>query len=590
MNPTIQAKLANLPEQPGSYQMLDQFNTIIYVGKAKNLKNRVRSYFMGTHDLKTTKLVSNIVDFTYIVTKTEIEGFLLELSLIKEHTPKYNIMLMDDKTYPYIEITNETHPKLQITRRVSKKNKNVFGPFPNASAARDTLDLLHRLFPLRKCQPMPKRLCLYYHIGQCLGPCVYPITELNYQPIIQQIKHFFKGQNTEIIEDLKRKMLNFSARLEFEKAQEMKQLIQAVQDTTSKQQVIFHDLIDRDIFHYASSDTHMAITMLFMRQGKIIFSESKLFAIYQSSEDAFIDFIAQFYQKQPIPKEIFLPLEIDVSTLQEVVEHAIVQPIRGAKKELLEMAKQNAQIYLANHIDIYLKKEAKMVDALASLSELSGVEGIRRMECFDNSHTQGSNQVSAMVVFVNGAPEKKSYRKFAVKYAKKADDIGTMKEILYRRYQKMLETNSIDRPDLIIMDGGINQVHAAKEVLASLYLDIPVVGLKKDSFHKTDVFIQPEETEVKLSRHTPLYVLLSRIQEEAHRFAISFHREKQSKQIYASILDAIPLIGKTTKQRLLEQFKTIQNIKAATDIQLKELSLKKPQIENLRIALQAYED
>jgi excinuclease ABC subunit C len=590
MNALIQAKLALLPDLPGSYQMLDAFGKIIYVGKAKSLKNRVKTYFIGSHDQKTTKLVQNINDFTYLATKTETEAFLLELSLIKEHMPRYNIMLMDDKTYPYIEITNETHPKIVITRKITKRTKTIFGPFPNAGAARNTLDLLNKLFPLRKCGVMPKKLCLYYHIGQCKGPCVFPITAEDYQPIIHRIKQFFAGNNTEILTELKQKMNNYAEQLEFEKAQEYKLLVEAVQDTTAKQQVIFPDLGDRDVFAYATNETHIAVTILFMRRGRIIFSESKLFPLFQSASEAFLDFIAQFYQKQPIPKEILLPKSSENEWLTDIVGERWLSPQRGAKRKLLEMAMANADLYLHNHIDIYLKKEAKSASALEALATLAKVEGIKRIEAFDNSHTMGSSQVSAMVVFVNGVPDNKSYRKYKSKFAVKGDDIGQMKEVLYRRYQKMLESGSVDRPDLIIMDGGLTQVHAAKEVLESLYLDIPIVGLKKDGFHKTDTLIDTFEAEVKLDRHHPSYVLLSRIQEEAHRFAITFHRESQSKQIYASILDAIPSIGKATKQKLLETFKTILNIKAASDKELKAIGMTSPQIENMRIALQTIQE
>lgn len=586
MNAQIQTKLANLPEQPGSYQMLDQHNQIIYVGKAKNLRARVRSYFVGSHDLKTTKLVSMIEDFTYIVTKSETEAFLLELSLIKEHSPKYNILLMDDKTYPYIEVTTETHPRIQITRKVDKKNKLLFGPFPNVSAARDTVDLLGRLFPLRKCQPMPKKLCLYYHIGQCMGPCVHPITQQDYQPIFNQIKAFFRGQNTEILDRLKTDMNRFASNLEFEKAQEMKLLIQAVIDTTTKQQIIFPDVVDRDIFAYEEKDSYVTITILFMRQGKITFSESKIMQIFQDAEEAFLEFIALFYQRHPLPKEILIPAHVDGTILQSVCEERLLQPQRGKKKELVQMAQKNAAIYMENHLDLHLKKELKLTQALNELSRITQIDALRRIECFDNSHTMGKNQVSSMVVFKDGIPDKKSYRKYQTKYASSGDDLQAMKEVLYRRLQKMLENQSLDVPDLIILDGGITQLRAAKEVRDSLYLTIPLVSLKKDEYHKTDTLLLEDERSIKLDRHHPVYVFLSRVQEEAHRFAITYHREKQTKQILSSILDAIPGIGPATKKRLLDHFKTIPNIRQATDEELKVCQCTSTQITNLRIALQ----
>lgn len=587
MNALIASKLELLPELPGSYQMRDAYGKIIYVGKAKSLKARVRSYFVGSHDEKTTRLVQNVEDFTYIVTKTETEAFLLELSLIKEHSPKYNILLMDDKTYPYIEVTEETHPRLQITRRVSKKNKNVYGPFPSAGAARDTLDLLHRLFPLRKCQTLPKKLCLYYHIGQCKGPCVYPVDQTDYVPILAQIRQFFSGNNAEILADLKRRMEDHAERLEFEKAQELKLLTDAVRQTTERQQVIFPDQSDRDVFAYHAGSTHLAITMLFMRGGRIVFSESKLFPLYEDPDDALVDFLAQFYQKQPIPKEVLLPRSIDPQWVADIVGERAAFPSRGPKKKLFDMARENAEIYLQNHIDLYLRQEQKATSALEELARLSKVEGVKRIEAFDNSHTMGTNQVSAMVVFLNGQPAKKEYRKYKSVAAGLGDDLAQMKETLYRRYQKMLVEGLKDRPDMIVMDGGPLQVKAAKDVLSSLYLDIPVIGLKKDSFHKTDVLIDAFETEVKLDRHHPVYVLLSRIQDEAHRFAITFHRQAQTKNVLSSILDAIPGIGKATKQKLLERFKTIPAIRDASEEELRGVGLTKPQIANLKIALLA---
>ncbi len=585
MNNQIAQKLASLPELPGSYQYLDETGKIIYVGKAKNLKNRVKTYFTGSHDAKTTRLVSQIVDMTYLVTSTETEAFLLELSLIKEHRPKYNIMLMDDKTYPYIEVTSETHPKLVIIRKISKKNKTIFGPFPNASAARETMELLGRIFPLRKCAQMPKKVCLYYHMGQCMGPCVYPVSALSYEPILTGIRQFFAGNDTLILKNLEQKMQDAASKLEFEKAQEYKQLLQAVQDTTARQKVMFTDHSDRDIINYYADEVHMTVTFLFMRQGRIIFGESKIFEYYQTVQDAFFDYIAQFYAKNPLPTSVMVPDDFDYTVLADLLEGTLMVPKKGDKAKLVHLAKENAILHHQNNMDAFLRKVKKTTGAMSELATLLGLEEIRRIEAFDNSHTMGSNQVSAMVVFIDGSPENKSYRKYLNKTAGKADDYHQMQEVIYRRYQRLLVENGVGRPDLIVMDGGIAQVHAAKEILDSLYLDIPVIGLKKDDFHKTDAIIGLDETAIKLDRHSDLYILLTKIQDEAHRFAITFHREKQGKQIYASMLDAVPGIGAVSKQKLLETFKTLDNIKKAEDDALKAIGLKKPQIENLRIAL-----
>jgi len=585
VNEIIREKLATLPEQPGSYQMRDASGHIIYVGKAKNLRNRVKTYFTGSHDAKTARLVQDIADFTYLVTASELEAFLLELSLIKEHSPRYNILLTDDKTYPYIEITAEDHPRIAITRQFTKKNKNLFGPYPNVSSARETADLLNRIFPLRKCHPLQKKLCLYYHMGQCLGPCVDPSVKAGYPEILAKIRQFLNGNDTDLVNDLKQRMTAYSDRLEFEKAQEMKDLLQAIKKTTEKQQVIFPDLKDRDIFHFAADGTHMAITTLFMRKGRIVMSEAPLFEYYSGEEETFVHYVAQFYEKNPLPSEVLLPKGFDYSLLESILEERGFVPLRGGKVQLLKMAEENAKIQLENHLHQFLNRFARTLGAVDTLGDLLGIPAPRRIEAFDNSNTMGTNPVSAMVVFTNGVPDKKEYRKYQVKTIGKPDDVGTMKEIVYRRYQRMLMNGGKDRPDLIVMDGGIIQVRACKQVLGELFLDIPVIGLRKDDSHRTDAIIGLDEQPILLDRHAKLYVLLTKIQEEAHRFAITYHRSLQSKQIYASILDTIPKIGKASKQKLLERFKTIENIRQASDADLQALGLTREAVQNLRIAL-----
>ncbi|MBN2504571.1 MAG: excinuclease ABC subunit UvrC [Bacilli bacterium] len=584
MNISIKNKLETLPEAPGSYQMLDSGNNIIYVGKAKNLRNRVKSYFTGSHDLKTQTLVSNIVDFNYIVTSSELEAFLLELALIKEHQPRFNIMLTDDKTYPYIEITNEKYPRLVITRKISKKSKNVFGPFPDAFSARETLQLLNRIFPFRKCVKMPKKVCLYYHIGQCLGPCEYAVEPQIYEDMIQKVKKFMTGHNQDLIRELEMKMQHHSQNLEYEKAKEYKDLLNAVDRTTQKQKIIFNDLRNRDIINYHVYDNYMCIAILFMRQGKIIFSEADIVTFYSTQEEAFIDYLAQFYDRHLVPEEVVLPDAMDYSLLNQVLNNRQFVPQRGKKLQLLEMARQNAEIQLQNNLQTYLRKHEKTIGALEKLGDLIGIDTPTRIEAFDNSNTMGANPVSALVVFTNGLADRKNYRKFKVKSVSQPDDYNTMKEIIYRRYQRLL-MEAGKMPDLIVMDGGLIQVRAAREVLASLSLSVPVIGLKKDSKHKTDVLIGLDDQEYKLDRHDPLYILLNKIQEEAHRFAITFHRDKQQKQIYASILDAIPKIGSVTKTKLLQKYKTLDNIRNAKDDALRSDGLTLEQIANLRIAL-----
>lgn len=529
----------------------------------------------------------DIVDFTYIVTKSEKDAFLLELSLIKEHKPKYNIMLMDDKTYPYIEITKEEHPKIIITRKVTKKNKNIFGPYPNVFSARETVDLLNRVYPLRKCVTMPKKLCLYYHIGQCLGPCVYDVKPEVTQSIINEIKQFLSGNTSNLLQELHKKMYEYSEKLEFEKAQEYKGLIDSVNATTQKQQIIFTDAKDRDIINFYEDGTFIAITILFMRGGKIIFSDSSIHDFYSDANETVLDYLAQFYEKHLMPSEILLPESLENELLESIFGDAYFIPKRGDKVKLIAIALENAKIHLETHLDIYLHKQKKTLGATETLAKLIGLESIRRIEAFDNSNTQGAQPVSAMVVFKNGVPDKNSYRKYQVKTIVGPDDYGTMKEIIYRRYQRLLMESMKDRPDLIIMDGGLGQVRACKEVLEGLYLDIPVIGLRKDDFHKTDAIIGLDESVIPIDRHSPLYVFLTKVQDEAHRFAITYHREKQTKQIFASILDQIPLIGKSSKQKLLEKYKTIEAIKNAPIEELKALGISSPAIENLKIALLA---
>ncbi len=584
MNIVINNKLQTLPEAPGSYQMLDKNGDIIYVGKAKNLHNRVKTYFTGSHDLKTQALVSNIADFNYIVTASELEAFLLELSLIKEHQPRFNIMLTDDKTYPYIEITNEKYPRLVITRKVSKRNKNIFGPYPDAYSARETLQLLNRIFPFRKCVKLPKKICLYYHIGQCLGPCEFDIDPSVYANMTKQVRDFMAGKNQDLIRELEMKMLNSSEKMEFEKAKEYRDLIEALKKTTEKQKIILSDNKNLDIFNYHVYDNYMAIAILFMRQGRIVFSETTIDTFYASEQEAFSDYVAQFYERHPLPDEVLLPRNLDYGVLGELLENRDFVPMRGKKSELIQMAKENARIQLENNLKLYLERHEKTIGAVKKLGKIIGIDPPIKIEAFDNSNTMGADPVSALVVFTNGLPDRKQYRKYSIRTVNKPDDYHTMKEVVYRRYQRMLMEDN-KRPDLIVMDGGATQVKAAREILRELNLDIPVIGLKKDAKHKTDCLVDLSDREIVLDRHDPLYVLLNRIQEEAHRFAITFHRNKHAKQVYQSMLDEIPAIGPKTKTKLLQEYRTIENIRNASDDDLKRTGLNKEQLANLRIAL-----
>ncbi|MFW5889031.1 MAG: excinuclease ABC subunit UvrC [Bacillota bacterium] len=587
MNKLIQEKLNNLPNKPGTYQMLDSKARIIYVGKAKNLKKRISSYFVGAHDDKTTRLVREIADFSFVITTTEKEAFLLELSQIKKYMPKFNIQLTDNKTYPYIEVTNDRHPIIRVTRNVNKNKKNVFGPYPNATYANEVVRLLDSIFPFRKCSTFPKKVCLYYHINQCLGPCEYPVEKKTYRELIKQVRSFLQGNTKSFIDKFKNKMEEHSKNLEFEKAKEYRDLITAIKKTTEKQQVIFNDNKDRDIINFVSYDNYISINILFMRQGRVLFSKSKIFAYYGSEEEILLTYLAQFYEKQPLPDEILLPKNYDYNLFPEVFENIIFVPKRGKKIRLLDIAYENAKVHLNNNLSAYLNKENKTIHALKELEELLGIETIKRIDAFDNSNISGQNLVSAMVVFVNGLPDKNEYRKYKIKTVKTNADYHLMKEVIYRRYLAVIR-DDLEKPDLIIVDGGLIQQRAAKSVLDELNLDISVIGLKKNTRHKTEAIITDSEKEIQLDKHSNLYSLLYKIQEEVHRFAINYQRNVASKQIYASILDTIPKVGKATKNKLLKKYKNLENIKNAPREELKSMSISEGAIDNLYLALSNY--
>ncbi len=589
MNEKIKEKLKKLPEKPGTYQMLDKSDKIIYVGKAKNLKKRVSSYFVGAHDEKTTRLVQNVEDLTYIITNTEKEAFLLELSQIKKHLPKYNIQLISDSTYPYIEVTDERHPIIRITRDVKTRKGSIFGPYPNASAANETVRLLDNIFPFRKCSKFPKKVCLYYHIKQCLGPCEYEVTVATYKDLVKQVRSFLQGNTKDFIDHYTEKMHEHSARLEFEKAQEYKELITAINHTTEQQQVIFNDNLDRDIVNFVTYDNYISVNILFMRNGKLLFSKSKIFAYYGQVEDILLTYLAQFYDQNPLPKEILLPYGYNYELFSEVLGDILFFPQRGRKVKLLEIALANANNHLNNNLPAFLNKENKTIGALSELEEILNVPVIKRIDAFDNSNTSGQNLVSAMVVFNNGLPDKNEYRKYKIKTTKTSDDYQMMKEVIYRRYFSVL-MEDLARPDLIIVDGGLIQLRAAKQVLEELNLSINVIGLKKNNQHKTESIITFSEEEITLDKHSNVYSLLYKIQEEVHRFAIGFQRNVAQKSIYGSILDTIPLVGKVTKNKLLKKYKTLENIKNAPKEELKELKIKEEAIDNIYFALSQIKD
>ncbi|BCU81162.1 UvrABC system protein C [Polycladomyces abyssicola] len=567
MRQTIKEKLPFLPDQPGCYLMKNEAGDIIYVGKAKSLKNRVRSYFTGSHDAKTQRLVSEIADFEYIVTGSPIEALILECNLIKKHRPRYNVMLKDDKSYPYIRLTKERHPRLEVTRRVRKDGSKYFGPYPNAGAAQQTKKLLDKLYPLRKCKTLPKRVCLYYHLGQCLAPCEYPVDPRQYEEMTAQIVRFLNGGYQEVQRDLRRKMEEAAESLDFERAKEYRDLIRHIETIMEKQTITFQDHVDRDVFGYAHDKGWMCVQVFFVRQGKLIERDVSIFPHYNEPEEDFLSFVTQFYHDNPaLPKEIFLPVEVDPEWLREWLNGVHVHvPQRGLKRKLVEMAQENARIALEERFRLMERDEERTQRAIRQLGEALGIGVPRRIEAFDNSNIQGTDPVSAMVVFLDGKPAKQEYRKFKIRTVDKPDDYETMREVIRRRYTRVLKED-LPLPDLILVDGGRGQMAAARDVLENeLGLYIPVGGMVKDDRHRTARLLAGDPPEpVDLPRGSQEFYLLQRIQEEVHRFAVAFHRKTRAKTAFRSKLDDIPGVGEKRKQMLFRHFGSIENMKNAT--------------------------
>lgn len=588
MNEQIKNKLALLPDQPGCYLMKDKNGTIIYVGKAKVLKNRVRSYFTGSHDTKTERLVSEIEDFEYIVTESNIEALLLEINLIKKNDPKYNIMLKDDKTYPFIKITNEDYPRLLISRKVLKDKALYFGPYPDVRAANDTKKLLDRLFPLRKCKVMPKEVCLYYHMGQCLAPCVFDVPQERYTEMVKEIKQFLSGGHSDIQADLEAKMNEAAMNMEFEKAAEYRDQIRSIETVMTRQKMTQADLMDRDVFGYAVDKGWMCVQVFFVRQGKLIERDVSIFPFYNEATEDFLTYIGRFYQENEhfIPKEVLIPDSIDQESVQAMLETKILQPKRGEKKKLVELANKNAHVALAEKFDLIQRKQERTIGAVEKLGNAMGIPSPTRIEAFDNSNIMGTDPVSAMVVFIDGRPAKNEYRKYKIKTVKGPDDYASMREVIYRRYARVLREN-LPFPDLILIDGGKGQVDVARDVLENqLGLDIPIAGLAKNDKHKTsEMLFGPELEVVPLERNSPEFFLLQRIQDEVHRFAITFHRQLRSKNSFASRLDGIEGLGPKRKKNLLKEFKSLKKIQEATIEELQSHGLPKKVAENVYYSL-----
>ena len=593
MNNLIKSKLELLPTSPGCYIHKDKNGTIIYVGKAKNLRNRVRSYFRGSHDTKTEALVSEIVDFEFIVTESNIEALLLEINLIKENQPKYNIMLKDDKSYPFIKITNERYPRLIITRQVKKDGGLYFGPYPDVGAANEIKRLLDRIFPFRKCTNPPSKVCFYYHIGQCMAHTICKKDEAYFKSMAQEVSDFLKGQDDKIIDDLKGKMASAAQSMEFERAAEYRDLIQAIGTLRTKQRVMAKDLQNRDVFGYYVDKGWMCVQVFFVRQGKLIERDVNLFPYYNDPDEDFLTYVGQFYQEKShlVPNEVLIPRDIDEEAVKALVDTKILKPQRGEKKQLVNLAIKNARVSLEQKFNLLEKSVEKTQGAIENLGRLLQIPTPVRIESFDNSNIMGTSPVSAMVVFVNGKPSKKDYRKYKIKTVVGPDDYASMREVIRRRYGRV-QRDGLTPPDLIVIDGGQGQVNIAKKVIQEeLGLDIPIAGLQKNDKHQTHELLFGDPLEVvELSRNSQEFFLLQRIQDEVHRFAITFHRQLRSKNSFSSQLDGIDGLGPKRKQNLMKHFKSLTKIKEASVDEIVEVGVPRAVAEDVKRKLNPQEE
>ena len=557
-------KLANTPELPGSYQMKDKNGIIIYVGKAKNLKKRLSSYFRGTVTGKTKVLVRDIADFEYIVTSSELESLILEITLIKKYNPKYNVLLKDDKSYPYIEFTSDVYPVLKIVRNPKlKKNKNnLYGPFPNVGSAKRTVNMLNRIYPLRKCDKLKKQVCLYYHLGECLGYCEKNVDKEKLDIMIHEIKAFLNGDSSFIVNRLKTKMNQASTSLNFEKALEYKNMINDINITLKNQIIVLNHDYNFDLFNCYQENNYLSITTFFIRSGTLFGREKKIINSVQDEGDALLEYIIKFYDKNILPSKIIVSSIIDINLLSNYLNIKVETREKGDIKKLLDLAYDNAKIYLKERINELNHDEEKRKEALFELKELLHIDKVNRMESFDNSHLFGTYYVGAMVVFEDFLPKKDEYRKFKIDINTK-DDLSAMREVVYRRYYRLLMENS-ELPDLIVVDGGQLQVKVVVDIIDSLKLPINVIGLKKDKHHKTSTIINRELCEIQIDSHSNLFLYLANIQEEVHRFAITYHRTIKNKGMLVSMLEMVPGIGEERRKRLLKEFSSLKKIKEAS--------------------------
>ncbi len=566
-------KLKLIPHLPGSYQMKNSDDIIIYVGKAKDLNKRVNSYFNRPHTGKTAKMVSEIADFEYIVASSELEAFLLEFNLIKHYDPKYNILLKDDKSYPYIEYIKTPYPRLQVSRylNIRKKDKKLlFGPYPNAYAARRIVSLINRLYPLKKCDSMPKKVCLYYHIGECLGYCEKKPDSEKLALMEEEILSFLRGNGDILKNKIIEKMNLYSSNLNFEMALELKKELNYISIVLDKQKMELHDYTNRDVIGYYFNKGHLSIQILFLRNGRMVGGHTDIFPVIGEYQDELDYYIMNFYSRHEIPKEILVPNEVNTNILAEIIKTNLSVPIKGKKKNLLDMASLNAKINLENELEIIEKDEEKTEVANNELKEILGLKKLDRIDLFDNSNLFGNFTVSCMVVFKNGRPAKKEYRKYKISLDKN-DDYHTMEEVIYRRYYRAL-VDKTELPDLIIVDGGINQINACLNILNELNLKVRVCGLRKNDKHRTNDLIDSNGYRIiELDKTSAVFHYLTRMQDEVHRYTISYHRTIRSKGAISSVLDNIEGIGAKRKKELIKTFGSVNKMLSASIEELSEI-------------------
>ena len=564
-------KLSLVPNKPGSYQMKNKDGVIIYVGKAKNLQRRLRSYFTRTLTGKTKMLVDDIDDFEYIVTSSELESLILEITLIKKYDPKYNILLRDDKSYPYIELTNDKYPTLKIVRNVKrKKNKNhLYGPYPNVHAARKTVNMINRIYPLRKCEKLKKELCLYYHINECLGYCCKEVDQKEVESMKKEIISFLKGDSNSIKEKINVEMEKASQSMNYEKALELKNMLDDIDTTLKKQKIDLNNNYDFDLVNYYYDNNYLSIEIFFIRKGLLFGRHNDIVSSLEDIENEVIEYLIKFYDKTILPKELLIPEKLDEKLLKEYFDINITIPKKGKLKNLIDLAKENAKEQLDLEKETLKKDDDERLNALKELENLLGIDNLHRMESFDNSHLFGTFYVGGMVVFDDFLPNKDLYRKYKISSDVK-DDLSAMKEVLYRRYYKVIMNESY-KPDLIVMDGGALQVSVAKEILDSLNLNIPIIGLAKDNNHRTSYIINENLEKLNVKKDSRLFLFLTRIQEEVHRYAITYHRNIKAKGALSSLLDVVPGIGEIRKKELLKHFGSLKKMKEASIDELKEI-------------------